>query len=138
LEGEENMRKFNITVNGKTYEVEVEEVGGVSAPVRPVPMSSPKVEVPAPQTPKAPQTPAQTQPSTAVTDGEKVTAPMPGKVLRVEKNEGTSVKAGDVVLILEAMKMENEITAPIDGTVKQVAVKEGTTVNPGDLLFIIG
>lgn len=128
------MRKFNITVNGKTYEVEVEEVGGVSAPIRPVPMHTPKVETPAP---KAPEAPAQPQPA-SVAGGEKVTAPMPGKVLRVLKGEGTSVKSGDVVLILEAMKMENEITAPTDGTVKQISAKEGATVNPGDVLFVVG
>lgn len=128
------MRKFSITVNGKSYEVEVEEVGGVSAPVRSVP-SAPKVETPVP---KAPLAPVQPQPAISMAGGEKVTAPMPGKVLRVLKSEGTSVKSGDVVLILEAMKMENEITAPTDGTVKQISAKEGATVNPGDVLFVVG
>ena len=126
------MKKYNITVNGKTYEVEVEELGGVAAPARP------QVAAPAPKT--APQAaPAPAAPKAApVAGGDTVTAPMPGKILRVLKSEGASVKAGDVVMILEAMKMENEITAPCDGTVKQVAAREGATVNPGDLLFVIG
>jgi len=127
------MRKFNITVNGKTYEVEIEEVGGVSAPV-----SIPKVNTPVPAAPAAPQVPAQPKAAIPVTGGETVTAPMPGKVLRVVKGEGTPVKNGDVVMILEAMKMENEITAPTDGTVKQIAAKEGVAVNPGDVLFVVG
>ncbi|MDK2824822.1 MAG: glutaconyl-CoA/methylmalonyl-CoA decarboxylase subunit gamma [Clostridia bacterium] len=130
------MRKFNITVNGKSYEVEVEEIGGVKAPARPAPVSAP----PAAPTPAAAPAPAPAAPKAApaVAGGETVTAPMPGKVLRVLKGEGTPVKNGDVVMILEAMKMENEITAPVDGTVQQVAAKEGTTVNPGDVLFVIG
>ncbi|KJS18960.1 MAG: hypothetical protein VR72_21010 [Clostridiaceae bacterium BRH_c20a] len=129
------MRKFNITVNGKTYEVEVEEVGGVSAPAKMAPISAPKASVPA----AAPNEPAaQPKAQAPVTGGESVTAPMPGKVFKVIKGEGTQVKNGEVVMILEAMKMENEITAPLDGTVQQIAAKEGTAVNPGDVLFIIG
>ena len=131
------MRKFNITVNGKTYEVEVEEVGGVSAPVKPAPISKPKVNTPAPIEP-APQVAEQPKVSAPVSGGEKVTAPMPGKVLRLIKSEGDTVKANDVVLILEAMKMENEITAPQDGTITQISVNEGATVNPGDALFVVG
>jgi len=131
------MRKFNITVNGKTYEVEVEEVGGASAPVKSLSANVPKVTNPAPVAP-APQAPVQPQAANPVTGGETVTAPMPGKVLRVVKGEGTPVKNGDVVMILEAMKMENEITAPADGTVKQIAAKEGAAVNPGDGLFVVG
>ncbi|KJS81477.1 MAG: hypothetical protein JM58_16945 [Peptococcaceae bacterium BICA1-8] len=128
------MRKFNITVNGKTYEVEVEEVGGVAAPVRMAPISAPKASVPAAPTPAA----AQPKTQAPVTGGESVTAPMPGKVFKVIKGEGTQVKNGEVVMILEAMKMENEITAPVDGTVQQITAKEGAAVNPGDVLFIIG
>jgi len=128
------MRKFNITVNGKTYEVEVEEVGGVSAPARMAPISTPKASVPA--APNAPA--AQPNAQAPATGGESVTAPMPGKVLKVIKGEGTQVKNGEVVMILEAMKMENEITAPLDGTVQQIAAKEGTAVNPGDVLFVVG
>lgn len=131
------MRKFNITVNGKTYEVEVEEIGGVSAPARPAaPVAAPKA-APAPQAAAPAPAPAP-KAAPAAGGGETVSAPMPGKVLKVLKGEGSPVKNGDVVMILEAMKMENEITAPVDGTVKQVAAKEGVAVNPGDVLFIIG
>ncbi len=112
------MKKFNITVNGNTYEVEVEELGGVSA----------SVSRPAAPAPKAAPAPA---------GGETVEAPMPCKVLRIVKGEGSAVKEGELVLILEAMKMENEIYAPCDGTVKNVS-KEGTAVNPGDVLFVVG
>jgi len=127
------MRKFNITVNGKTYEVEVEEVGGVAAPVRMAPVNIPKASAPV-----APAAAAQPKVQAPVTGGESVTAPMPGKVLKVVKGEGTLVKNGEVIMILEAMKMENEITAPLDGTVQQIAAKEGTAVNPGDVLFVVG
>ncbi|NLT94217.1 MAG: acetyl-CoA carboxylase biotin carboxyl carrier protein subunit [Clostridia bacterium] len=131
------MRKFNVTVNGKTYEVEVEEIGGLPSPTKVAPVSTPKVNAPAPVAP-APQIVEQTKPSAPISGGEKVTAPMPGKVLRIVKTEGNIVKAGEVVLILEAMKMENEITAPIDGSIKQMATHEGAAVNPGDVLFVIG
>ncbi|MFZ5943801.1 MAG: biotin/lipoyl-containing protein [Bacillota bacterium] len=127
------MRKFNITVNGKTYEVEVEEVGGVSAPARPAPVAVPKAAAPA-----APAPAPKAEAPAVSGGGESVTAPMPGKVLKVLKPEGSAVKNGEVVMILEAMKMENEITAPTDGTVKQIAAKEGAAVNPGDVLFVIG
>ncbi|KJS87310.1 MAG: hypothetical protein JM58_04490 [Peptococcaceae bacterium BICA1-8] len=126
------MRKFNITVNGKTYEVEVEEIGGVSAPSRSAaPMANSKT---APVPEAAPAAPK----DAPVTSGDSVTAPMPGKVFKVLKGEGSVVKSGDVVMILEAMKMENEITASVDGTVKQITAKEGVSVNPGDVLFVIG
>lgn len=126
------MKKYNITVNGKTYEVEVEELGGVAAPARP------QVAAPAPKA--APQAaPAPAAPKAApAAGGGTVTAPMPGKILKVLKSQGASVKAGDVVMILEAMKMENEITAPQDGTITQISVNEGATVNPGDALFVVG
>ncbi|MDO4349584.1 MAG: biotin/lipoyl-containing protein, partial [Eubacteriales bacterium] len=73
-----------------------------------------------------------------VAGGEKVTAPMPGTVLDVKVSQGASVKKGDILLILEAMKMENEIMAPCDGTVKQVVVNKGASVNSGDALIVIG
>ena len=108
------MRQFNITVNGVQYSVAVEEVGAASAPV-----SAPVAAAP-------------------VAGGEKINAPMPGNILDVKVATGASVKKGDVLVILEAMKMENEIMAPCDGTVKQVLVNKGATVNSGDPLVVIG
>lgn len=125
------MRQFNITVNGVQYSVAVEEVGAASAPVAaPVaaaPVAAPAAPVAAPAAAPAP-----------VAGGEKINAPMPGNILEVKVATGASVKKGDVLIILEAMKMENEIMAPCDGTVKQVLVNKGATVNSGDPLVVIG
>ncbi len=121
------MRKFIVNVNGNSYEVEVEEVGGaVSAPAaapKAAPVAAPKA---APAAPKA----------AAPAGGTAVKAPMPGNVLDIKVSNGQAVKEGDVVVILEAMKMENEIYAPCDGTVTVVASK-GSTVNTGDVLVSI-
>lgn len=129
------MRYFNITVNGTAYSVAVEETNAaapvVAAPVVPVT----PVAAPAPAAPVAAAAPA---PAAApVAGGEKVNAPMPGTLLDVKVAVGASVKKGDILVILEAMKMENEILAPCDGTVKQIAAK-GAAVNSGDLLAVIG
>lgn len=127
------MRKFNITVNGKVYEVEVEEVGGSSTPaaaprIAAAP-SAPRVAAPAPAAPKA---------AAPVAEGaETVTAPMPGKIMSLKVSVGQAVKAGDLILVLEAMKMENEIFCEADGTVKEIRVGEGAAVNPGDVLVVI-
>ena len=91
---------------------------------------------PAPAPAAAPATPAAS--SAAPADGEKINAPLPGNVLDVKVSVGASVKKGDILCILEAMKMENEIVAPCDGTVATVAATKGSTVNTGDLLFVIG
>ena len=118
------MRKFIVNVNGNSYEVEVEEVGGVSAPaVAPAaaPVAAPTAA------PKAAPAPA---------GGTPVKAPMPGNVLDIKVSNGQAVKKGDVLVILEAMKMENEISAPQDGTVTVVASK-GATVNTGDVLVTL-
>lgn len=127
--------KYQVTVNGKVFEVEVEKVGGgykslsmadfgAAAPVAPV----------APVAPAAPAAPAPAAaPAAASTGGEAVASPMPGNILKVNVNDGDSVNAGDVILILEAMKMENEIVAPCAGTVS-VKVKAGDTVETDQLL----
>ena len=124
------MRKFNITVNGVAYEVEVEEVaaGEVSAPAA-APKAAPKAAAPAakPAAPKA----------APVASGVQVKAPMPGTILDVKVAQGAAVKKGDVLCILEAMKMENEILAPQDGTVAQVTVSKGASVNSGDPLVVL-
>ena len=120
------MKYYNITVNGVAYSVSVEEIAAGAAPV-----------AAAPAAPKAPAAPA-AAPKAAAPAGAagavSVKAPMPGNILDVKVAAGASVKAGDVLVILEAMKMENEIVAPQDGTVASVNVHKGDTVNSGDVL----
>lgn len=129
------MKKYNITVNGTTYEVIVEEAGEVvSAPI----VSAPTAPIVPPTTtvPKAAPTPA-TSPapvSSGAQGANKVTAPMPGTILNVLVTVGQSVKKGDVICVLEAMKMENDIPAPCDGVVASVAVQKGANVNANDIL----
>ena len=122
------MKYYNITVNGVAYSVSVEETAVGAAPV-----AAPA----APAAPKAPAAPA-AAPKAAAPAGAAgavhVKAPMPGNILDVKVAAGASVKAGDVLVILEAMKMENEIVAPQDGTVASVNVNKGDTVNSGDTL----
>ena len=128
------MRKFNITVNGVAYEVEVEEVGAVPAAVPAAPVVAAAPVAAAPAAPKA----APAAPKAApVAGGTKVNAPMPGVILDVKVAQGASVKKGDILLVLEAMKMENEIVAPQDGTVAQVLATKGASVNSGDALVVL-
>ena len=126
------MRQFNITVNGVQYSVAVEEVGAASAPVAaPVaaaPVAAPVAPVAAPAPAAAPA---------PVAGGEKINAPMPGNILEVKAAVGAQVKKGDVLLILEAMKMENEIMAAQDGVVAQVVANKGASVNSGDVLMVL-
>jgi len=128
------MRKFNITVNGIAYEVEVEEVGAAESitPVNPAPAAAP-----APAAPKAPAPKAPAPKAAAPVAGTKINAPMPGTILEVKVQQGAAVKKGDVLVILEAMKMENEILAPQDGTVAQISVSKGASVNSGDVLAVL-
>ena len=105
------MKKYRVNVNGTVYEVELEEMTGA---------------------PSAPAAPA------AAPGGEKVTSPMPGTILSVNVAAGDAVKRGQVLMILEAMKMENEIMCPCDGTVTSVSVTKGTAVESGTLLCTIG
>lgn len=126
------MKKFNITVNGNAYEVEIEEVKA-AAPVAAAPKAAPAA-APAPA-PKA--APAAAAAAPAAGDNT-VTAPMPGKIVKLVASVGQAVNAGDVLLILEAMKMQNEITAPAAGTVKSFAVNAGDSVKPGQAMVVIG
>lgn len=129
--------KYIVTLNGKNYEVEVEEteavIVGVTDAAPAVPAAPAAAPSPAPAAaPSAPAAPA------SAADGTKVLSPMPGNILAVNVSVGAAVKAGDVLLMLEAMKMENDIVAPCDGTVKQILVQKGSTVATDDLLAVVG
>lgn len=132
------LRKFKINVDGKEYLVEMEEIGGL-------PQAAP---APAPVTPAAPvasvapapaETPAAPAPSAAPTPAgaDALTAPMPGTILKVFVNVGDQVEVNQPLMILEAMKMENEIVATVAGTVQGIHVSTGQTVNPGDALVTV-
>ena len=131
--------KYKVTLNGKTYEVEV-EVGKVVLldeyeACAPAPAAAPAATAApaAPAVPAAAPAPA----PVALSDGEPVNAPMPGNILRIDVKEGDKVKAGQTLLILEAMKMENEIAAPKDGTVVQIATSKGAVVETGTPLIVL-
>ena len=124
------MSKYRITLEGKTYEMEVELVGEGGAVKQAVKKAAVSAPVAAPAAPAAPAKQSQAEAG----DGS-VVAPMPGTVIKIVKNAGEAVKAGEVVLILEAMKMENEIAAPVDGTIAAINCTEGGTVAGGDVLF---
>ena len=131
------MRKFNVNVNGTLYEVEVEEIqaGAAAAPARkPIPAAAPKAAAPKAAAPKA----APARPAAAPAGAETVKAPMPGNILEVRVSDGQAVQAGDILFILEAMKMENEIMASVAGTVSGVAVQKGSAVATGAVLCHIG
>lgn len=127
--------KYVVTLNGKNYEVEVEETDAVITAVTDAAPAAP-VAAAAPAAPAAAPAPAAAH--AAAADGQKVLSPMPGTILSVNVSVGSAVKAGEVILILEAMKMENEIVAPCDGTVKQLAVQKGSTVATDALLAVVG
>ena len=129
------MKKFNVTVNGTTYEVEVEEVkaAGGSKPV-----AKPAATPAAAPAPKPAAAPAPVAKATAGAGEHSIDAPMPGKVIKLVASEGAAVKAGEVLLILEAMKMQNEITADADGTVKKFNVAAGQSVKAHESLVILG
>lgn len=135
------MRKFNIKVNGQAYEVEVEEVAGGFAPAPVVPVAAAPapavapIAAPAPEKAEAKAAPAPA-PVAAPAGGTQLKAPMPGTVIDFKATNGAAVKKGQTVLILEAMKMENEIVAPADGVITFVASK-GASVNTDDLLAVI-
>lgn len=151
------MRKFRVVVNGEVFEVEVEEISPPRAAGVPAVAVSPRTGGPeggggaasvlTPSAPAAPPAPAAAAPPGAprpagvgrevVAEGEAVRAPLPGVIADVKVAVGQEVKAGDVLLVLEAMKMENEVVAPVAGTVRQVLVDRGAAVNAGDPLVVI-
>ncbi len=122
------MKNYRVIVNGNTYEVALEEID-------PSQVSKAPAAAPAPAATPAPV--AEAAPAAAPAGGETISAPMPGTILSVNVTAGKAVKAGDILFILEAMKMENEILAPCDGTVSQVGVNAGQSVDTGALLCTI-
>lgn len=144
--------KYVATINGKKYEVEVEKLeayksldrNGVAAPAAPVLPASAPVQRPAAPAPvaaapaPAPAPAAAPAPAVAAPAGATtVEAPMPGKILNIKVSEGQAVKFGEVVVIMEAMKMETEIVAPADGTVSKILVKAGDSVDTGAALVAL-
>ena len=128
--------KYKVTLNGRTYEVEVEAGKAILldeyeaiAPAAPAPVAAPAVAPAA--------APAAAAAPVVTGAGEPVNAPMPGTILKVNVTQGQAVKEGDVLCVLEAMKMENEIMAPKAGTVTQVVTSKGATVNTGDALVVL-
>ena len=110
------MKKYRVTVNGTAYEIELEELTGAA------PAPAPAAAAPA---------------SAAPAGGEQVTSPMPGTILDIKVSQGAAVKKGDVLMILEAMKMENEIMCPCDGKIASINVTKGAAVDSGALLCVI-
>ena len=111
------MKKYRVTVNGTAYEIELEELTGAAPAPAPAPAAAPAAAAPA--------------------GGEQVTSPMPGTILDVKVSQGAAVKKGDVLMILEAMKMENEIMCPRDGKVASLHAAKGAAVESGTLLCVI-
>lgn len=116
------MKKYNVTVNGTAYEVTLEAVDASEVKASPTPAATPAAA-----------------PAAPVSGGkETVSSPMPGNILAVNVANGAAVKKGDVLMILEAMKMENEIMSPCDGTILSVNVTKGASVETGAVLCVIG
>ena len=131
------MSKYRITMNGTVYEMEVELVSG-DQPVRPAAQPAPvKTEAPKPAAVQSPAQPAAAKPAVSVSGEGSVCSPMPGTVLRLLAAEGDTVKAGQPVAVLEAMKMENEVPAARDGKVRRILVAAGQTVAAGEALMEI-
>lgn len=131
--------KYKVTLNKRVYEVEVEEgtamlvdeyeLAAPAAPAAPAPVAAPVAAAPAAAAPAAP--------AGALAAGEVVKSPMPGNVLKINVTQGQQVKEGDVLLILEAMKMENEVVSPKAGTVAQIVVSKGAVVETGAALVVV-
>lgn len=131
------MKKFNITVNGNVYEVLVEEVAA-NAPVAAPKVVTAPVSAPVAVSVKTEPEPKPAAPIVGGSQGNtKVTSPMPGTILKVNVQVGQTIKKGDIVCILEAMKMENEIPSPRDGVIASVNVQNGASVNTGDVLVTL-
>ena len=132
--------KYKVTLKNKVYEVEVEQGEAMLVDeydaVAPVPVAAPVAAAPAPVAAAAPAPAAATAPA-AVAAGDAVKSPMPGNILKIQVSQGQQVKEGDVLIILEAMKMENEIVATKSGSVAQILVTKGQVVETGTPLIVI-
>ena len=124
--------QYRVSVNGKSYDVVIELVGG-AAPAAPKPAAS----VPVAPAATVPAAPVASAPAPATSGEEQILCPMPGSIWQVSVSVGQQVEAGEVLIILEAMKMENEIVAPRSGTVKQILVAKGAAVESGDVLVVL-
>lgn len=124
------MKNYKVNVNGTEYKVSIELISETEAAA---PVAAPAPAAPAAPAPAAPAAPAAAAPA----GGEKVNAPMPGTILSVNVKVGDAVKKGQVLVVLEAMKMENEIMSPVDGTVTFVGVNQGATVESGSAICVI-
>lgn len=140
------MRKFLVKVNGNQYEVDVEEIVNANSTVKPVAenKTAPSVSIPAAAVQKKETSAAVPQNKDTVPKPDEtpkgamaVKAPMPGTILKVNVSKGDAVKKGQVLLILEAMKMENEIVSPVNGMIASAGVIKGSSVNAGDILLSI-
>ena len=135
------LRKFKISIDGTQYLVEMEEVGAPqatpadAAPVAPVPASAAAAPAPAPAPAPEPAPAPAAAPSPAPAGAHVQTAPMPGTIVDIRVQVGDAVKANQPVMVLEAMKMENEVVADRDGIVASIDVAKGAMVNPGEALF---
>ena len=129
--------KYKVTLNGRTYEVEVEQGKAMLVDeyeaYAPAPAAAAPAAAPVPSAAPA----AAAAPAAVTAAGETVASPMPGTVLRIEVAQGSAVKAGQLLVVLEAMKMENEIMAPRDGTVAQIVAQKGSTVETGSPLLVL-
>lgn len=132
------MKTYRVTVDGQSYEVTVEEVSDARTPDTPTSVPGRSASAPAARTAPSPAAPRAAAPPVTVVPGQRaIQAPMPGKILAVNVVQGDAVASGSVLVVLEAMKMENDILAPVDGKVGAVSVQNGDTVNTGDLLLVI-
>jgi pyruvate carboxylase subunit B len=138
----EGIRTFNVFVDGDYFEVDVEQVGGAAPVITSIAPVAQPAAAPKPAAAPAPKPAAAAAPApkaaAPVAGGTKMESPMPGMVIRYEVKEGDAVKAGDVIMVLEAMKMENSLTSPADGVVKQICCQAGESVQKGTVLAVIG
>lgn len=125
------MKRYNVTVNGNIYQVEVEEVKGEFSSVPNTTENKPIVTEQVQKPAAAPSV------KKSNASGEKISSPMPGTIVKINVNEGAKIKKGDVLFVLEAMKMENEIMSSVDGTIAEINVSKGAAVNTGDVLAVI-